>query len=190
MKICQISSSRSSHRILSFCSPRIVRSLVQHPTSTSTRPFASLHQQKRHIPDTQKSSNRSTFLWNSAFTASTPGCLRSISDMAKPAGIDQLTTLVSGLSLDSIAEKYPQAHPEINPLDFYRAHVSNVLAGISGVDSQIIYPAINWTTGLDKGDFVLAVPALRIKGQKPDALATKWAEEVQSSSLGHCMFQS
>lgn len=97
--------------------------------------------------------------------------------MAKPTGIDQLTTLVNGLSLDSIAEKYPQAHPEINPLDFYRAHLSNVLAGISGVDSQIIFPVINWTTGLDKGDFVLAVPALRIKGQKPDALATKWAEE-------------
>ncbi|KAK1241645.1 hypothetical protein MKX08_001619 [Trichoderma sp. CBMAI-0020] len=97
--------------------------------------------------------------------------------MAKPTGIDQLTTLVNGLTLDSIAEKYPQAHPEINPLDLYRAHVSNVLAGISGVDSQIIYPAINWTTGLDKGDFVLAVPALRIKGQKPDALAIKWTEE-------------
>ncbi|EHK50086.1 hypothetical protein TRIATDRAFT_188579 [Trichoderma atroviride IMI 206040] len=97
--------------------------------------------------------------------------------MAKPTGIDQLTTLVNGLSLDSITEKHPQAHPEINPLDFYRAHLSNVLAGISGVDSQIIFPVINWTTGLDKGDFVLAVPALRIKGQKPDALATKWAEE-------------
>ncbi|KAL7794583.1 arginyl-tRNA synthetase [Trichoderma ceciliae] len=97
--------------------------------------------------------------------------------MAKPAGIDQLITLVNGLTLDSIAEKYPQAHPEINPLDLYRAHLSNVLTGISGVDSQIIYPAINWTTGLDKGDFVLAVPALRIKGEKPDALAAKWAEE-------------
>ncbi|PTB80855.1 arginyl-tRNA synthetase [Trichoderma longibrachiatum ATCC 18648] len=97
--------------------------------------------------------------------------------MAQTAGIDQLTKLVNGLTLDSVTQKYPQAHPEINPLDLYRAHLSNVLAGISGVDSQIVYPAINWTTGLDKGDFVLAVPALRIKGQKPDALATKWAEE-------------
>ncbi|KAL7820487.1 arginyl-tRNA synthetase [Trichoderma aethiopicum] len=97
--------------------------------------------------------------------------------MAQTAGIDQLTKLVNGLTLDAVTQKYPQAHPEINPLDLYRAHLSNVLAGISGVDSQIVYPAINWTTGLDKGDFVLAVPALRIKGQKPDALATKWAEE-------------
>ncbi|KKP03403.1 arginyl-tRNA synthetase [Trichoderma harzianum] len=97
--------------------------------------------------------------------------------MAKPAGIDKLTSLVNGLTLDSVTEKYPQAHPEINPLDLYRAHLSNVLAGISGVDTSIIYPAINWTTSLDKGDFVLAVPALRIKGEKPDALATKWAGE-------------
>ncbi|KAL7942311.1 arginyl-tRNA synthetase [Trichoderma barbatum] len=97
--------------------------------------------------------------------------------MAAPAGIDKITSLVNGLTLDSVTEKYPQAHPEINPLDLYRAHLSNVLAGISGVDSQIVYPAINWTTGLDKGDFVLAVPALRIKGEKPDALATKWAGE-------------
>lgn len=97
--------------------------------------------------------------------------------MAKPAGIDKLTSLVNGLTLDSVTEKYPQAHPEINPLDLYRAHLSNVLAGISGVDTSIIYPAINWTTGLDKGDFVLAVPALRIKSEKPDALATKWAGE-------------
>lgn len=97
--------------------------------------------------------------------------------MATPAGIDKLTSLVNGLTLDSVTEKYPQAHPEINPLDLYRAHLSNVLAGISGVDTQIIYPAVNWTTGLDKGDFVLAVPALRIKGEKPDALATKWAGE-------------
>ncbi|PON21017.1 arginyl-tRNA synthetase [Trichoderma gamsii] len=174
MKICQISSSRRSHHILSLSSAGIVRSFVQHRPSTSTRLFASLHQQKHHIPNTQ---NCRTFLWNSAFTAFTSGCLRGMSAMAKPTGIDQLTGLVNGLSLDSIAEKYPQAHPEINPLDFYRAHVSNVLAGISGVDSSIIFPAINWTTGLDKGDFVLAVPALRIKGQKPDALATKWAEE-------------
>ncbi|PTB64091.1 arginyl-tRNA synthetase [Trichoderma citrinoviride] len=97
--------------------------------------------------------------------------------MAQTAGIDQLTSLVNGLTLGAVTEKYPQAHPEINPLDFYRAHLSNVLAGISGVDAQIVYPAINWTTGLDKGDFVLAVPALRLKGQKPDALASKWAEE-------------
>ncbi|KAL7807668.1 arginyl-tRNA synthetase [Trichoderma gracile] len=97
--------------------------------------------------------------------------------MAQTAGIEQLTKLANGLTLDAVTEKYPQAHPEINPLDLYRAHLSNVLAGISGVDSQIVYPAINWTTGLDKGDFVLAVPALRIKGQKPDALANKWAEE-------------
>lgn len=186
MTICRIAFSRRSHRILSLLSPRIAKASLQHPLSSSTRPFTSLRGQKYPIPGIQQTNYR-PLVWNASFTDFTRGCPRSISAMANPAGIDQLTTLVNGLSLGSITEKYPQAHPEINPLDVYRAHLSNVLAGISGVDSQIIYPAINWTTGLDKGDFVLAVPALRIKGQKPDALAAKWAEEV-CYDLGYGIF--
>lgn len=174
MKICRISFSRRSHRILNLSSPWTARTPLQQPLTTYSRPFTSLREPKHFISDIQQTSCRAS-LWNAPLTVSR---LRGISTMAKPAGIDQLTSLVNGLTLDSVIEKYPQAHPEINPLDLYRAHLSNVLAGISAVDTQLIYPAINWTTGLDKGDFVLAVPALRIKGEKPDALATKWAAEV------------
>ncbi|KEY71636.1 hypothetical protein S7711_08102 [Stachybotrys chartarum IBT 7711] len=90
-------------------------------------------------------------------------------------GLNQLVSQVEGLTLESIGEKYPNAHPEINPYDLYRAHLADVLASISGVDRAIVWPAIQWTQGLDKGDFVLAVPALRIKGTKPDVLASEWA---------------
>lgn len=107
--------------------------------------------------------------------------------MAQPVGLDQLSSLVEGLSLDSIAQLYPSAHPEINPLDFYRAHLSNVLATISGVATATIYPAVNWTSGLDKGDFIVAVPALRIKGTKPDILAAEWAEKVRVSASPVCV---
>ncbi|KAL6791571.1 arginyl-tRNA synthetase [Trichoderma sp. SZMC 28012] len=173
MTVCRASLSRKSHRILTLVSPWITRRALQQPLTTSPRPFTSLSEQKHPTSSIQQTTCRAS-LRNTCFTASR---IRAISDMAKPAGIDKLTSLVNGLTLDSVTEKYPQAHPEINPLDLYRAHLSNVLAGISGVDAQIVYPAINWTTGLDKGDFVLAVPALRIKGEKPDALATKWAGE-------------
>ncbi|KFA64673.1 hypothetical protein S40285_06162 [Stachybotrys chlorohalonatus IBT 40285] len=90
-------------------------------------------------------------------------------------GLNQLVSQVEGLTLESISEKYPNAHPEINPYDLYRAHLADILASISGVDRAIVWPAIQWTQGLDKGDFVLAVPALRIKGTKPDVLASEWA---------------
>jgi len=80
-----------------------------------------------------------------------------------------------------MAEKYANAncHPELNPFDFYRAHLANVLADVTGVDADIVYRALSWTSGLDKGDLMLAAPALRIKGQKPDELVKQWVEKVR-----------
>lgn len=99
--------------------------------------------------------------------------------MASTAAIEQLAGQVKGLSLDSVSQTYANAHPDVNPLDLWRAHISNVLAEIAGVDPAIIFPVIAWTQSLDKGDFTLPVPALRIKGSKPDVLATEWASKVR-----------
>ncbi|KAL2130752.1 hypothetical protein VTI74DRAFT_5990 [Chaetomium olivicolor] len=91
--------------------------------------------------------------------------------------IERLAQQVDGMSLGAVTDKYPNCHPEVNPFDFYRAHLSNVLADITGVDPKIIYPALSWTQGLDKGDLILAAPALRVKGRKPDELAKEWTEK-------------
>lgn len=106
--------------------------------------------------------------------------------MAQSNIVNQLAQKVEGLTLDGLAQKYPTAHPEINPLDLYRAHLSDVLSKISGVETSIIYPVVMWTQSLDKGDFVVAVPALRIKGKKADALAQEWAEKVRLISENRC----
>jgi arginyl-tRNA synthetase len=98
--------------------------------------------------------------------------------MSTQTPIDRLVQQVEGFSLDALADKYPNCHPETNPFDFYRAHLSNVLADVTGVDPKIIYPSLSWTQSLDKGDLVLAAPALRVKGQKPDELVKQWAEKV------------
>ncbi len=95
-----------------------------------------------------------------------------------PSGIDQLVGLVSGLSLEEISQKYANCFPDRNPFDLYRAHLADILTGITGVEAKIVYPALQWTTGLDKGDNVVATPALRIKGRKPDELAQEIAEKV------------
>ncbi|KAF4126459.1 arginyl-tRNA synthetase [Geosmithia morbida] len=98
--------------------------------------------------------------------------------MAAASPIDQLASQVEGLSLDSVAKAYPTARPNVNPLDLWRAHIANVLAKITSIDTSIIFPVIAWTQTLDKGDFILPVPALRIKGAKPDALAEEWASKT------------
>lgn len=91
---------------------------------------------------------------------------------------EALAAQVSGLSLDDIVAKYPNCHPTINPFDFYRGYLANVLHDITGVDHKIIYPNLQWTTGLDKGDIILAAPSLRVKGKKPDELAKEWVAKV------------
>lgn len=93
-------------------------------------------------------------------------------------GINELVKLTSDLSLDNIRDKFPTCYPETNPVDVYRAHLTNVLEKVTGVDPKIIYNAIQWTQGLDKGDLIVAAPALRVKGKKPDELVKEWEEKV------------
>lgn len=98
--------------------------------------------------------------------------------MAKHAEVAELSTKLSSLGLKDPLPSYPNCHPEVNPFDVYRAHITSILADVTGVDAAIIYPALAWTQTLDKGDLVLAVPALRVKGKKPGELATAWAEKA------------
>ncbi|KAF2492825.1 arginyl-tRNA synthetase [Lophium mytilinum] len=57
----------------------------------------------------------------------------------------------------------PACYPQSNPVDIFRVHIANTLA--------------------DHGDLLLPVPALKAKGEKPDELATRWAEEFPDSPL-------
>lgn len=91
--------------------------------------------------------------------------------------MDDLTGNLSKLGLSDLT-RYPNSNPELNPVDIYRSHITDQLASITGVDSSIIYPSLQWTQTLDKGDMVLPVPALRIKGKKPVDMAVEFAEKV------------
>ncbi|KAF4630871.1 hypothetical protein G7Y89_g7267 [Cudoniella acicularis] len=79
--------------------------------------------------------------------------------------------------------RYPNCYPEANTVDIYRAHLTSILAEVTGVDAKIIYPALQWTQTLEKGDLVLPVPALRIKGKKPNELAAEWVAKFPESPL-------
>lgn len=72
----------------------------------------------------------------------------------------------------------PDCFPSINPFDIYRIHLANNLSEVTGVQPKTIYPLLQRTATLDKGDLLLPVPALRIKGDKPDVLASRWADQV------------
>lgn len=63
-----------------------------------------------------------------------------------------------------------------NPVDFYRSHISETLAPITGKPANEIYERLAWTQKLENGDLGLPIPALRIQGRKPVELATEFAD--------------
>ncbi|KJZ80407.1 Arginine--tRNA ligase [Hirsutella minnesotensis 3608] len=99
--------------------------------------------------------------------------------MASDASFESLAARFQHLPL---IDKHPGCFPDINPVDVYRAHITTILHDITGVDRSIIYPALQWTATLEKGDLMLAIPALRVKG-KPDELGKQWLEKWPESPL-------
>jgi arginyl-tRNA synthetase len=102
---------------------------------------------------------------------------------ATAAASETLSEKLKALNVSYPLPTYPNCHPEINPVDIYRAHLTTILTEITGVDAKIVYPALQWTQTLEMGDLVLPVPALRIKGKKPDELAKVWAEKVRECGV-------
>jgi arginyl-tRNA synthetase len=78
---------------------------------------------------------------------------------------------------------FPNSYPDLNPVDVYREHISTLLAPIVGLDPEAVYPKLQWTQTLDKGDLMLPVPALQIKGKKPQQVAAEIGEKFPESEL-------
>ena len=92
--------------------------------------------------------------------------------------LESLHERLKSLSITEEIPVFPDSNPTTNPVDIYRCIIAHHLAPITGVDINLVYPALEWTQTLDKGDLVVPVPRLRVKGRKPEELATEWAEKV------------
>lgn len=93
--------------------------------------------------------------------------------------MEHLTASLQTLGLNEVPQLANLAtFPTYNQVDIYRAHIAELLAPITGVAAETVYPLLQWTQVLEYGDVMLPVPALRIKGKKPDALAVEIKEQV------------
>lgn len=104
------------------------------PLRSSSRPFATNSSHRAALSNDQKFS-------------------------ATMASAEVLPTAVDGLSLQTTAEtsKFPNSFPSLNPVDIYREHIAQKLSDATGIEPEKIYPKLNWTSTLDKGDLVLPV---------------------------------
>ena len=97
------------------------------------------------------------------------------------ANMEHITSQLQQLGISKVPT-FPgvQLYPELNPVDVYRAVIIEQLQSITGAEPQVINGAVQWTQDLKHGDLMLPVPALQLKGKKPDLLAKEIAEKFDS----------
>ncbi|TID29503.1 hypothetical protein CANINC_001898 [Pichia inconspicua] len=89
-----------------------------------------------------------------------------------------MESLTENLSkLDLVAPpRIEGSYPETNTVDLCRNYITEQLSELSGVDKSIIYPALEWCQVLEKGDLLLPLPRLRLKGDL-EATAVEFANK-------------
>ena len=75
------------------------------------------------------------------------------------------------------------SYPHLNPTDIYREHLASTIGPIVGQEPSHVFSRLQWTQTLDKGDMMLPVPALQIKGKKPQAIAAEIGEKFPDSDF-------
>ena len=139
-------------------------------SNTLVRPVTSLPKITRITPSLLKqgiSISQQKIAWTSNRQSSTFGF--TYSNMGS-------TDLSSALNKLSTTES-------LNPFDSYRNHVAESIAPIVDLKPDFIASKLQWTQTLDKGDLMLPVPALQLKGKKPQELATEIVSKFPDSDL-------
>lgn len=91
--------------------------------------------------------------------------------------LNNITQTLAGLTIQ------PGSFPKYNVVDVMRNYISTELNRISDVQPDIIFLALDSPSNLDKGDLIIPVPRLRLKGINPKDAATKWAAEFNKNDL-------
>lgn len=92
------------------------------------------------------------------------------------SSVENLLTQLKKFSVEE-PSKVEGSFPDVNVVDLMRNYISNELSTISGVDRSLIFPALEWTNTLERGDLLIPIPRLRIKGANPKELAIEWASK-------------
>ncbi|CAH6723526.1 arginine--tRNA ligase, cytoplasmic [[Candida] jaroonii] len=71
------------------------------------------------------------------------------------------------------------SYPENSVLDLLRNYITDELHKLSNVDKSIIFESLDIPNTLDKGDLIIPVPRLRLKGINPKEKASEWAEKFE-----------
>jgi arginyl-tRNA synthetase len=103
-------------------------------------------------------------------------------DAKQEQAVAALTDKLKTFGLDQVPAE-PNTYPALNPYDLYRSHVAQLLSQSTGIDSKIIYPALQRTVKTEHGDLQMAVAALRQKRKDMKEFAREIGEGFPESPL-------
>ncbi|CCE78307.1 Piso0_000927 [Millerozyma farinosa CBS 7064] len=91
--------------------------------------------------------------------------------------VSPLAEQLSKLGLNTEAA-VPQSFPNHNLSDALRNYITDELHKLSNVDKSIIFDSLDNTSTMDKGDLIIPIPRLRLKGVNPKDKAAEWASLI------------
>lgn len=91
--------------------------------------------------------------------------------------VETITSSLKSLGLEQPTAN-AESQPEFNVIDVMRNYITDELHKISegAVAKDLIFPALDTPTTLDKGDLIIPIPRLRLKGINPKEKAEEWAK--------------
>lgn len=96
-----------------------------------------------------------------------------------------IKTISQGLSKLGLEQPaaIPDSFPEFNVVDVLRNYITNELNRITEVNKDIIFQALDSPSTLDKGDLIIPIPRLRLKGINPKDKAVEWSESFDKGKF-------
>ena len=87
------------------------------------------------------------------------------SELKHTQTVDQLAAELKDLGISGVPRQ-PNTYPELNPMDIYRSHITENLSPLTGVDSKIVYSALQWTQTLALGRSGISSASTQVKRKK------------------------
>ncbi|KAK6512319.1 hypothetical protein TWF481_001207 [Arthrobotrys musiformis] len=180
-------ASKSNH-FLSHTATAGYKTLRQSPSNT---PRQLSHKPPHFTPPTRQPQPSNSITKLTTITTTSPSLptitslSHNFSTMAATVApsigsVEDVQSLLKDLGITEPLPTYEAASVTTNPIDIFRSYVAEEMHKITGVSREIVYPALEWTQQMEKGDLIMAVPRLRIKGD-PKALAADWVSKFPAN---------
>src|SRR4051794_12872862 len=98
----------------------------------------------------------------------------------KTLSLSSLQAYLGNLGAPIPIPTFPSADPVKNLNDAYRSYIVGALEQLVKCDRVLLYESLQRTSTASKGDLLLLLPRLRLKGVNPNELAVELASKVRT----------